>query len=248
MKIKPFLFASLLGLNTSGYCASVALKGVSGNKALVSINGQFPRFIQEGQSESGVMIVRIQGSSVVFREGAHTYEMKVGDTRANPEGQVPALQNSQTNTAVVAKSIQEDLMNPTRTVQAVGESRVLLLADQQGHYLADGMINNKPVRFLVDTGATAIAMSEDKARQLGVRYENSAKSTARTAGGERTTYSIILPKVSVGGLILADVPALVLANNPQNGRAELNEVLLGMSFLSRVKITTERNQLILEKH
>ncbi|MBN9433377.1 MAG: TIGR02281 family clan AA aspartic protease [Bosea sp.] len=106
---------------------------------------------------------------------------------------------------------------------------VVLEADGSGHYMADGSINGRPVRFVVDTGATRVALSAETARRIGLAVDKSAFTAAtRTANGTVAAAPIRLAEVRIGGARIADVDALVL---PEGA---LDVDLLGMSFLSRL--------------
>lgn len=110
-----------------------------------------------------------------------------------------------------------------------------------GHYWIAGSANGQPVQFLVDTGATTIAMNDSQARQLGIDYRVVGKPTVvSTASGTATAWRITLDKVKVGAIEVLGVEAMVL-----DGPAP-SETLLGMSFLSRVRWREEQGVLILE--
>ena len=106
---------------------------------------------------------------------------------------------------------------------------VVLEADASGHYMADGSINGRPVSFVVDTGATRVALSAETARRIGLAVDKSAFTAAtRTANGTVAAAPVLLKEVRVGGVRIAEVDALVL---PEGA---LDVDLLGMSFLSRL--------------
>ncbi len=94
-----------------------------------------------------------------------------------------------------------------------------------GMYLTNGSINGYGVDFLVDTGASAVALNAATAQRLGIDYLNAPKIGVRTASGEEVGYQVNLDKVQLGGITRFDVMAIVL-DGPEPERA-----LLGMSFL-----------------
>ncbi|MFK5987114.1 MAG: TIGR02281 family clan AA aspartic protease [Pseudomonadota bacterium] len=112
-----------------------------------------------------------------------------------------------------------------------GHAELVLWANNQNMYTHNGKINGKNVHFLVDTGATAIAMNEGHARSLGVNYKNAPKSIAQTASGIVNTWQVTLRKVELGQIKLHNVQAIVI----QGTRSK--QILLGMTFLSHLKIT-----------
>ncbi|MGD8483951.1 MAG: retropepsin-like aspartic protease [Thioalkalispiraceae bacterium] len=113
---------------------------------------------------------------------------------------------------------------------------------QKGMYMSPGFINGQPVDFMVDTGASWIAMSSDQARQLGIDYSDQGeKGWASTANGVTPLYKITLDRVRVGDIELRHVEASVLENsNPRY-------ILLGNSFLNRVEMSREGQMMLLRE-
>ncbi len=114
--------------------------------------------------------------------------------------------------------------------------------DRNGMYLAIGSINSYPVRFLIDTGATLIAMSRGQARRLGIDYEIIGEpSLSATASGVVRSYTVRLARVKIGEIQLRDVPATVIdADAPR-------QVLLGNSFLNRLRMRRDGAAMVLTK-
>jgi len=108
----------------------------------------------------------------------------------------------------------------------------VLAADGRGHFFAEGAINNKPIRFVVDTGATVVALPASEAVRLGIDYRKGRPGTTRTAGGVVPVYRLTFDTVKVGGIELQAVEGLVIEQG-------LDVALLGMSFLSRVEMKNE---------
>ena len=117
---------------------------------------------------------------------------------------------------------------------------VRLSADVNGHYIANGSVNGSPVRFLVDTGATMVALPGSVARQAGVRFSDAPRGTVQTAGGPTTAYKVRLDTVSIGGVTLHNIEAVVIDRG-------LSLPLLGMSFLSRMEIGRDGELMVLKK-
>ncbi|HEY8553068.1 MAG TPA: TIGR02281 family clan AA aspartic protease [Burkholderiales bacterium] len=119
-----------------------------------------------------------------------------------------------------------------------GRPSVTLWAGSGGHFHADGTINGLPVRFLVDTGATTIALSGAEASRLGIDYRARGRpSFASTAGGIVRTYALKLERVEVGPIALHDVDAAVIEGPYPR------EPLLGMSFLGRLDMKREGDRM-----
>jgi aspartyl protease family protein len=110
--------------------------------------------------------------------------------------------------------------------------RTVLAADTRGHFIAEGAINGGPVRFVVDTGATVVALPAREAVRLGIDYRKGRAGTTLTAGGVVPVYRVTLDRVKVGGIELLAVEGLVIEQG-------LDMALLGMSFLSRVEMRNE---------
>jgi len=106
---------------------------------------------------------------------------------------------------------------------------VVLLRNRAGHYLAPGEINGVPVTFLVDTGATGVALSSDVAQAVGARPGLALRTN--TARGETVSYATRLASVGLGGMTTHDVAGTIVPEMTDD------TVLLGMSFLSRFQVT-----------
>ena len=109
---------------------------------------------------------------------------------------------------------------------------VTLAADSRGHYVTDGAINGQPVRFVVDTGATVVALPASDARRLGLDYRKGTVVLTKTAAGVVPVYRVRLDSVRLGAIEVAAVDAVVIEQG-------LDIALLGMSFLNRVEMRNE---------
>jgi len=115
---------------------------------------------------------------------------------------------------------------------ASDRQQVTLAADPRGHFVVDGAVNGISMRFLVDTGATAIALPASDAVRLGLDYRKGARGFAKTAAGVVPVYRVQLNSVKLGGIELTAVEAIVIEQG-------LDIALLGMSFLNRVEMQRE---------
>lgn len=106
---------------------------------------------------------------------------------------------------------------------------VSLTADARGHFAAAGSLNGYPMTFLVDTGATAIAISADEARRIGIDYKSGQAVGVSTAGGVVPAWRVKFNTVKVGGIAVNQVDGMVVESG-------LNVPLLGMSFLNRMEM------------
>jgi len=138
-----------------------------------------------------------------------------------------------------------------RTTLGIGQARIarsepaaqsaMLIADLTGHFSADGKVNGHPIRFMVDTGATVTALPAADARRLGIDVGKGQPVVLRTANGTARARLVKLDVVSVGGVTLHNVEAVVMEGEG------LTMPLLGMSFLNRMDMKREGSVLTLTK-
>lgn len=124
------------------------------------------------------------------------------------------------------------------SASAADRQSVTLAAGPGGHFIAEGAVNGGPVRFIVDTGATVIALPASDAVRLGLDYRKGQVGTTQTAAGPTPAYRIRFDTVRVGGIELNNVEGIVIEKG-------LNVALLGMSFLNRVEMRHEGDRMIL---
>lgn len=127
--------------------------------------------------------------------------------------------------------------DPVAGVAETGQREVMLRRNRAGHYVATGEINGVAVNFLLDTGATDVAMSSAAARSLGL--PRGAPVTLSTANGVVQGYRTVLESVSVAGIRQHGVRAVV-----SPGISE-DIVLLGMSFLKHLELVQRDGTLLL---
>ena len=110
------------------------------------------------------------------------------------------------------------------------DQSVSILADRTGAYFTAGTINGQSVRFLVDTGANAVALNSVEADRLGLEYRSGPQGVVSTASGEVPGYGVVLDQVQVGEIEVLNVQAVVIeGSHPRH-------ILLGMSFLREVEL------------
>ncbi|MBD2835489.1 TIGR02281 family clan AA aspartic protease [Pseudomonas sp. JM0905a] len=121
------------------------------------------------------------------------------------------------------------------------KAQLSIARGNNGHYQVAGSIEGHPVQFLVDTGATSVAMNEGQARRLGIDYRvKGLPMKASTASGTVNAWRVKFDRIKVGSLEVLGVEGAVI-----EGEAPV-EVLLGMSFLNRVRWREEQGVLMLE--
>lgn len=131
--------------------------------------------------------------------------------------------------------------HPNRNLAAApgASGPVVLEAGSDGHYRAPGTINGHDVRFLVDTGASLVAIPEARARGMNIR--RGPRIEVETAAGRARAYLTRLESVVIGGIAQHDVRAAIV---PRMGDTD---VLLGMSFLRNMDISQRDNKLVLKQ-
>ena len=132
------------------------------------------------------------------------------------------------------QSIAGNFKKPDRT-------RMKIYPDSLGMYVVKGKINGQTTRFLVDTGATFVTLSGNKAARLKIDLSNAARSTAQTAASIVNVYQIRLNSVSIGGIEVRQVEAMVIPGDRPF------EVLLGNSFLRHTRMEKAGAVLEIEK-
>lgn len=117
------------------------------------------------------------------------------------------------------------------------DGEVILKRNREGHYIAPGRINDTPVRFLVDTGATMVSIPEAIANKL--HLDRGMPMQSQTANGVVTVYSTKLDSIQLGGIRMRDVPASI------NPGYDDDTILLGMSFMRNLEMIQKNGQLTL---
>lgn len=120
--------------------------------------------------------------------------------------------------------------------------RTVSIAPTNELYLVNGSINDFQVQFLVDTGASSVAMNRQTAKRLGLNFRmDGQEGLSETASGYSKIYVVNLEKVTVGDIVLEDVEGVV--HDSEFPRI----ILLGNSFLSKVHLRREGQLLLLEQ-
>lgn len=133
--------------------------------------------------------------------------------------------------------------NPNQAVNTIvqdGVREVVLQRNRSGHYITSGRINGKEVVFMLDTGATTVAIPGKLAASL--ELPQGKQFYTQTANGVATSYSTRLDTVSIGDIGLSNVAAAVSPG------LQMDQILLGMSFLQHIEFTQRGDVLILRQY
>ena len=194
-------FALLLGSGVLA-AAEITVIGLTSGRAVVIIDGGKARTLRAGETTpEGVKLVEATSE-------AATFEVK-GRRQTLPLGYHGAVARNE----------------PAKT-----SGTVALTADSRGHFITSGTVNGMSLRFLVDTGASIVALSVDDAKRAGVNYLAGTRGQVQTANGLTTVYMVKLDAVQVGEIQLTNVDAAVIEGD------KLPVALLGMSFLNRMEM------------
>ncbi len=113
------------------------------------------------------------------------------------------------------------------------DAAVVLRRDASGHFFGQAKVNGRPVRMLVDTGASVVALTPDDARGAGLPIDPARwRRIGRTASGDAVGEALTIASLSLGGVQRMDVEAVVVEGLPVS--------LLGQSFLSRLEAVEMR--------
>ncbi|MGJ7534466.1 MULTISPECIES: retropepsin-like aspartic protease family protein [unclassified Variovorax] len=205
--------AQLLAAAAVAHAAgSVTLTGSIGSRAILIVNGNPPKTVAVGESYQGVKLLSLQADQAVVELDGKRVNLRM-DTPVSIGGGGGS---------------------------GGGGNRVVLSADSRGHFMTQGAINGRPVTFMLDTGATSIALSADDAQRIGLDYSKGQRVTMSTANGTTSGYRLRLQSVRVGDVEVYDIDAIV---SPQ----AMPFVLLGNSFINRFSMRRDADQMVLEK-
>ena len=213
MKIKVFLSVTMC-LLTAPVLAATQLNvvGLFSNKAVVAINGSAPQTIAAGQTKSGVKLISASSDSATFLVEGKQQTLKMGQAASI------AGNNAPQNNAPVS-----------------------LYADQAGHFFGNLSINGASLKYVVDTGATTVALNSGDAKFAKIDYEKGERITMQTANGDVSAYLVKINTLKIGSIILNNVVATV------NEGGSPPVVLLGMTALTHMSMKNENSILTLSK-
>ena len=119
------------------------------------------------------------------------------------------------------------------------QKEIVLQRNAHGHYVTSGTINDYEVVFLLDTGASDIAIPESLANDIGLTKKQ--RIVVKTANGNARAYRTRIASVGIGDIKLYDLNATILTNMPGK------EILLGMNFLKHFEITQKGRTLTIKQ-
>lgn len=193
---------------------SVAMTGSMGSKALLVVNGGAPRALAAGDSHQGVKVLSVGADQATVEVGGKRQVVMLGAAPVSVGGGGGG---------------------------GGGQgSQIVLTASSGGHFVTLGSINGRSTQFMVDTGATSVALSADEARRMGIDFEKAPRTYGSTANGTIVLYRVKLSSVRIQDVEVHDVDAAVV---PQG----MPHVLLGNSFLTRFQMKRDNDVLTLTR-
>jgi aspartyl protease family protein len=208
------LAATALALLAGGAAAqTVALSGSIGERAAVLVIDGQPRTVAVGATVQGVKLLALRGGEADIEVGGRRERLHLGAAPLAPDGAATRPSPS-------------------------GE--IVLTAGPGGHFTTLGSINGRPVSFMVDTGATLIALGQGQADGIGLKWRAAPRVPTQTANGPVAAHAVTLDRVRVGEVEVLQVPAIVLP-------VSLPHALLGNSFLQRFQLTRTNDVMRLER-
>lgn len=188
-----------------------------------------------------IVVLGLFKDMAILRINESQYKLRSGET--SPEG--IKLVSANSDEAVLEINGQRQtykLGNHISLSFTTPDTAGAMIRPIDGMYKVHGFINRQPVEFLVDTGASTIAMNANQARKLGInfRYEGEVAYSS-TANGYAKIYKLKLDSVQIGDIVVRNVDAAVLEGNFPT------TTLLGMSFLNQVNMKRDGQLLVLEK-
>ncbi len=195
---------------------SVALSGVLGSKALLVIDGGTPRALAAGDRLQDVRVLQVSGDTAEVEIKGHRQTLRLGEAPISLGGRGAAAGDP-----------------------ALGR-RVVLKADNRGHFIERGQINGKTMVYMVDTGASSVAIGRSDAERMGLPFLKGQPVMMRTANGDAQGWRLRLDSVRVGDVEVFGVDAVVAP-------LAMPYVLLGNSFLAHVQMTRQGSEMVLER-
>ncbi|MBU0745626.1 MAG: retroviral-like aspartic protease family protein [Gammaproteobacteria bacterium] len=189
---------------------AVALAGMLGSKALLVVDANPPKAVGAGDEYQGVKVIALSKEEVTIEVNGARRTLRLGEAPVS--------------------------------VGARGGSgkRVILMSDSRGHFVNSGTINGRVMQYMVDTGASTIAIGRADADRMGLNYQGAEPVRMNTANGVAQGWRIKLDSVRLGDVEVLGVEAII---TPQ----PMPYVLLGNSFLTQFQMTRINDQMVLEK-
>ncbi|MFT6034196.1 MAG: aspartyl protease family protein [Arenicella sp.] len=217
--IKFLLLISLAALcqleSSQAVAKTVAAIALFNDRAMLSVDGSNAKIISAGATFQGVKVISSNTTEAVIEVGGERKTLRLSGTAV----------------------IGDRLGSASKTVP----TSIVLYENEVGFFEANGEVNGRSIRFLIDTGANLVVFNSVHAARLGLDYQSGVRGYATTASGRADMYMISLKSMSLGGIMLKDIRAGVI----EGGFPEIP--LLGMTFLNRLNMNRSGQTMVLER-
>jgi aspartyl protease family protein len=191
---------------------SVMLTGTIGSRAILIVDGSAPKTVAVGETFQGVKLLSLAAEQATVEAGGKR----------------------------VALRMDQPVSIGGSGGGGGGGTRIVLPVSSGGHFMTQGAINGRSVNFMLDTGATTVALSAADAQRIGLDFSKGQPVRVNTANGIAQGWRVRLNSVRVGDVEVYDVEAIV-------SQQPMPYVLLGNSFISRFSMRRDADQMVLEK-
>ncbi|MDR2239098.1 MAG: TIGR02281 family clan AA aspartic protease [Zoogloeaceae bacterium] len=188
----------------------VGVVGLFPGKAVLVIDGGAPRTVRVGDKVGGVRLIAVDETSATVEVGGKRERLAIGQHAHAGGG------------------------------GGGGGQSLSLTADSRGHFITTGTVNGATITFLVDTGATTIALGASDARRANINLANAEPVMMGTANGVVQAWRVKLASVRIGDVTLNEVEGTVSPH-------DMPYALLGMSFLNRMEMKRDGQTMTLRK-
>ena len=207
----PMLLAAVGGF---AQAQSVMLTGTIGSRAILIVDGSAPKTVAVGETFQGVKLLSLAAEQATVEAGGKRVALRMD--------QPVSIGGNGGNAG------------------GGGGTRIVLPVSSGGHFMTQGAINGRSVNFMLDTGATTVALSAADAQRIGLDFSKGQPVRVNTANGVAQGWRVRLNSVRVGDVEVYDVEAIV-------SQQPMPYVLLGNSFISRFSMRRDADQMVLEK-
>ena len=180
---------------------------------------------------SNKAMLQINGKNHILKKGQNLNGVTL--LSANGRAATIRFDNGLEKSLGLNQSIQQAYKKPVT-------NKMTLYANRSGMFMTGGRINGQTTKFMVDTGATYVALSSTEADKLNLEFKSAPKVKLQTANEVASGWLINLESVKVGEIQVPQVKAVVMEGDTPH-------VLLGMSFLQHLKMERNGTAMTLEQ-
>jgi len=205
----------------------LALSGIVGDRAVLVVDNGPPQLLAVGKSTpDGVRLLSIEGDTAIIELEGRRQTLRLGERvvrRDDAGGAGAGALTGEEARKILARGVE-----------------ITIESDASGHFLVAGEINGRSVHFIVDTGASIVAIGRSTAQELGLDLNDEQMGRINTAGGVTNAWRVTLKSLKIGGLRFDNIDAVVT-------QADMSQALLGMNILERMEMRRDGRLMHLKK-